>query len=452
MNDQVTTRRGTLHVGLLALVACLATVWLAGCGTQDEPNGSLAGKTCDGTLPKSSTVTVWFHNGQGAEREALEAQVSAFNAQRNGVRVKLVVLPETDYAALVQSAAETGDLPDLLDFDGPNLYSYAWSGKLRPLDACVPRAIRDDLLPSIRAQGTYAGRLWGVGTFDSGLGLYVRPSVLRKIGARIPTSAEDAWTASEFTAILRRLRAAGYRHPLDAKLDQLEKRNEWPSYAFAPLLWSAGGDLIDRTRNRAAGALNAPESVRALRILQGWVQDGLVDPNTKNTAFVSGRSPISWVGHWEYRRYTAAFPRDVTIVPLPAFGARSRSGMGSWQWGLPVGPADGDAVWRFLEFLLSPAEILRMSSSNGAIPARQSVLRRTAQFRPGGPERLYADQLIDGTALTRPATPAYPVITAVFADAVADIVDGSDVRRTLDAAAARIDRDIDANHGYPAPN
>lgn len=441
----------TLRATLLALLACCTALSLAGCGRQEATEARLTGRTCDGTMSTPSTVTVWFHNGQGAEREALEAQVAAFNAQSKRVRVKLVVLPETDYGALVQSAAETGDLPDLLDFDGPNLYSYAWSGKLRPLDSCVPRAIRADLLPSIRAQGTYAGRLWGVGTFDSGLGLYVRPSVLRKVGARIPTGADDAWTASEFTDILRRLRAAGYRHPLDLKLQELAKRNEWPSYAFAPVLWSAGADLIDRTKRRAAGTLNSEQSVRALRILQGWVRDGLVDPNTKDTAFVSGRSPISWVGHWEYRRYTAAYPGDVAIAPLPKFGPTARSGMGSWQWGLPAGAADGDAVWQFLAFLLRPDEVLRMSAANGAVPARQSVLRRTAEFRPGGPERLYADQLINGTAIPRPETPAYPVITAVFADAVAEIVDGSEVGRTLDAAARRIDRDIDANHGYPAP-
>jgi multiple sugar transport system substrate-binding protein len=449
----MTFERTTLRRTLLALLACCSALGLAGCGGQDrERRADRADRTCDGRAPENATVTVWFHNGQGAERDALEAQVAAFNAQNTGVRVKLVVLPETDYGALVQSAAKTGDLPDLLDFDGPNLYSYAWSGKLRPLDSCVPAALRDDLLPSIRDQGTYARRLWGLGTFDSGLGLYIRPSVLRKVGARIPAGADDAWTADEFTAILRRLQSAGYRHPLDLKIDQLAKRNEWPSYAFAPILWSAGGDLIDRQRNRAAGALNAPASVRALRTLQGWVDDGLVDPNTRNTAFTSGRAPISWVGHWEFRRYADAFPDDVSIAPLPAFGKRSRSGMGSWQWGLPVGAADGDAAWRFLQFLLSPAEILRMSRANGAVPARQSVLGRTAEFRVGGPERLYAEQLIDGTAMTRPATPAYPVITAVFADAVAAIVDGSDVRRTLDAAAARVDRDIDASHGYPAPN
>jgi multiple sugar transport system substrate-binding protein len=123
------------------------------------------------------------------------------------VRARLVTLPRGEYDRQVRAAAASGDLPDVLDFDGPFLYNYAWSGKLKPLDSCVPRRLLDDLLPSIRQQGTYAGRLWGLGTFDSGLGLYVRPSILRAIGARIPTGPDDAWTAAEFTEILHRLGA-----------------------------------------------------------------------------------------------------------------------------------------------------------------------------------------------------------------------------------------------------
>ena len=41
---------------------------------------------------------------------------------------------EGTYNEQVQAAALAGQLPDLLDFDGPNLYNYAWAGHLLPLD------------------------------------------------------------------------------------------------------------------------------------------------------------------------------------------------------------------------------------------------------------------------------------------------------------------------------
>src|SRR6266567_6240102 len=148
--------------------------------------GAAGANGVNGTTP--TFITVWFHTGQPAERQTMGRQVAAFNAAQQQVKVKLIDIPEAGYAAQVRSAAASGNLPDLLDFDGPYLYNYAWSGKLKPLDSCVSKSLRADLLPSIVQQGTYNRKLYGIGTFDSGLGLYVRPSILHRLGIRIPTS------------------------------------------------------------------------------------------------------------------------------------------------------------------------------------------------------------------------------------------------------------------------
>jgi multiple sugar transport system substrate-binding protein len=97
-------------------------------------------------------VTVWFHSGKGPEREALAAQVQAFNAQQDQYRVVADQLPEGTYNDQVQAAALSNDLPCLLDFDGPFIYNYAWSGFLQPIDAYVSDDLRADVLPSILAQ------------------------------------------------------------------------------------------------------------------------------------------------------------------------------------------------------------------------------------------------------------------------------------------------------------
>jgi len=433
-----------------------AALLLAGCdggGGGDDTTRRVPGDTtCDGRIEGTANITVWFHSEQPGEIGTLRSQVAYFNRAQHQVRVELVPLPgRRSYGELVDSAAASGDLPDLLDFDGPNLYSYAWSGRLRPIDSCVPRSVRDDLLPSIRRQGTYAGRLWGVGTFDSGLGLYVRKSVLRKAGIRIPTGPADAWSAAEFTGILHRLRGLGHRTPLDLYLESTKPGDEWPTYGFAPTVWSAGGDLVDPLNHRTAeGYLNSAASVRALTIIQSWVEEGLVDPGRDDQAFVQGRSVVSWLGHWVFGENTRAFPGDVAIVPMPDFGKGTVTGMGSWQWGIPAGTADGDAVWRFLAYLLEPREVHRMSVANGAVPATNSAVRLSPRFGPNGAEHLYIDQLRGGVARPRPQTPAYPAITAAFSWAFRRIVlEHAPVRATLDRAAHRIDEDIAAHDGYP---
>ena len=441
---------------IVALASCLALVGIAACGQQDRQSSSPTDSTCDGKLSGTipTYITAWFHDSGANTDEAqiLREQVSAFNATEQQVQVKLITLPVGDYAQQVQAAAAHGGLPDLLDFDGPNLYNYAWSGKLKPIDSCVSKSLREDLLPSIIEQGSYANRQWGVGTFDSGLGLYVRPSILMKAGIRIPSSPADAWTADEFTTVLQRLRQAGFERPLDLQLN--EPNPEWYTYGFAPAVWSAGGDLIDRTDYRTVdGFLNGPGAVNAFTIMQRWFTQGYVDPNATGDAFEESRSPISWIGHWFYDRYSKAFPGDIRIVPLPNFGERTATDSGSWQWGITSNATDGDAVWRFLQFLLRPAEVLRMTGANGAIPATRSAVRISPDFAAGGPKHLYIEQLEDGVARSRPQTPAYPALSAAFARAFNDaVVQERPVGASLDAAARRVERDLSEHQYYPPPS
>ena len=441
---------------IVALASCLALVGIAACGQQDRQSSSPTDSTCDGKLSGTipTYITAWFHDSGANTDEAqiLREQVSAFNATEQQVQVKLITLPVGDYAQQVQAAAAHGGLPDLLDFDGPNLYNYAWSGKLKPIDSCVSKSLREDLLPSIIEQGSYANRQWGVGTFDSGLGLYVRPSILTKAGIRIPSSPADAWTADEFTTVLQRLRQAGFERPLDLQLN--EPNPEWYTYGFAPAVWSASGDLIDRTDYRTVdGFLNGPGAVKAFTIMQRWFTQGYVDPNATGDAFEQSRSPISWIGHWFYDRYSKAFPGDIRIVPLPNFGERTATDSGSWQWGITSNATDGDAVWRFLQFLLRPAEVLRMTGANGAIPATRSAVRISPDFAAGGPKHLYIEQLEDGVARSRPQTPAYPALSAAFARAFNEaVVQERPVGASLDAAARRVERDLSVHQYYPPPS
>ena len=435
-----------------AISFCLIAVGCSSPQTSIAPAARSGDTTCDGTIEGSSPtyITVWFHTGQPSEKQTLGQQVAAFNASQKQVQVKLIDIPEAGYAAQVKSAAATGNLPDLLDFDGPDLYNYAWSGKLKPLDSCVSTSLRADLLPSIVQQGTYNHRLYGIGTFDSGLGLYVRPSILHRLGIRVPTGVNDAWTASEFTAILHKLRSAGYKEPLDLTTTPTTPASkEWWSYGFSPIVWSAGGDLINRSTYRTAqGVLNSPASIQALTYMQGWFHDGLVNPDM-NDAFLRGQAVISWVGHWEYDPYHQAFPKDLQIVPLPRFGAQPSSGQGSWQWGITSNATDGDAVWKFLSYLLQPAQVVKMSNANGSIPATLSAVRLSPNFAAGGPEHIYVQQLQQAIARPRPQTPAYPAISLAFATAVSRISQGANVQQALNTAVGQIDANLAANRYYP---
>lgn len=251
---------------------------------------------------------------------------------------------------------------------------------------------------------------------------------------------------------MRDLQEAGYEHPLDTKF-WYGVQGEWSTYAFAPIVWSAGGDLIDRDSGATAdGVLNTPEVAAALTQFQTWVTDGLIDADAADDSnFLEQESPISWVGHWMYTPYKEAAGDDLVLLPLPDFGTGSKTGMGSWAWAITSSAGDPDAAWSVIEYLISDDAILGITEVNGAIPGTQSAIEQSPNHQPEGDLALFVEQLngAPDVAVPRPVTPAYPTITSVFRTVIDNIIQGAEVQSELDAAVAEIDADIEANEGYP---
>ena len=422
---------------IFSLLAVVGTCLLTACDRRAQVDEGAA----------VTVLRVWAHAGQVTERDTLRAQVGRFNAAYRDIRLELSFLPERTYNAQVQAAALAGDLPDILELDGPYLYNYIWQGQVQALDGLVAAEQRKELLPSILDQGSYGGKLFGIGSFDSGLGLYARRSALRRVGARIPRHPDEAWTLAEFEALLAALAA---KDADGAVLDlKLNYPDEWFSYAFGPVLRSAGGDLIDRSSYRsAAGVLNGVAAVRAMGHIQHWLKAGWVDPNVDDNAFVGGRVALSWAGHWEYRRYQATVGDDLVLLPLPDFGQGSRTAQGSWLWTLSRRCRRPQQAIRFIHFLLQTREVLAMTAANGAVPATHSAIAQSVWYRQGGPLHLFVEQLNEGFAVPRPKTPAYPVISSAFRQAFAAVRDGAPVQAALDRAVAVIDQDLRDNQAY----
>ena len=405
---------------------------------------------------ETSEIDAWFHGGVGIESDTLKAQVDEFNASQSEVKVNLTEIPGgavagSGYNDAVNAAAVAADLPCVLDLDGPNLYNYAWSGYLLALDDFMSEDLRADLLPSLIDQGTYNGQMYAIGQYDSGLAMVGRRSLLDAAGVRIPSSTADAWTFDELVDALDKVRALGETEwVLDLKLNY--GAGEWFTYGFSPIVQGFGGDLIDRsTYASAEGVVNGEEAVAALSWLQSLVQDGYVNPApADDNDYVNGKAALGWVGHWMTTAYYDAFGDDMVIIPMPNFGQSQATGMGSWAWSLTTQCEHPEAAWAFMEYLLTPEQILTTTNQNGAVPGRFSALEMSELYGEGGRLNVFVQQLDQGIAVPRPITPAYPAITSAFYLAVDDILKGADVQTELDSVADAIEADLEANGGYPA--
>jgi len=390
-------------------------------------------------------VTLWFHSGQGSERDALDDQITRFNADSMDYEIVPLEVPEGSYNDQVKAAALAGDLPCVLDFDGPFVYNYVFSGDLIPLDDYASEELLADVLPSIIDQGTVNDQLWSLGQFDSGLSIWANKPMLEEAGVRIPEGIDDPWTLDELNAAMDALAPLV---PEDGYVIDFQFTNEgeWYSYAFGPWIRSFGGDTIDReTYETAEGFLNGPEAVAFGEWFQSLFDKGYatatpVDPSAD---FQEGRVPLSYVGHWMYNPYKDALGDDLVLIPQPDFGAGAVTGMGSWNWSITSGCENPDGAWAFIEFLMQPDNVAQMTQANGAVPALKSVFEQDARFSMGGDMYIYVRQLEGGVAVPRAATAAYPGIQTGMSDAINAIARGEDVQASLDGAVDIIDSAIE---------
>jgi len=271
--------------------------------------------------------------------------------------------------------------------------------------------------------------------------------VLEQMDVRVPT-LDHPWTLNEFQTLLERLKASGrYRYPLD--LATRDDKASWWTYAFSPMLQSFGGDLIDRnTLTHADGTLNGAAAQRFGTWFQALFAKGLVNRQEPDeNAFVKGRSAVVYTGDWwapEYRKYAGD---DLLVLPPPDFGRGVVIGGGSWQWAISKACPHPDGAGQFIQFVLRPAQMAAMSDAMGGVPVTEAGAAASRDFSRSGKSRVFFE-LMRRFARSRPATPAFAVISNAFTAAMRDVMDGQTVQDALDDATDDIDGAIADDHGY----
>lgn len=422
-----------LSAGLLGALA------LAGCGQAGQGNTGTTDPTAGGT----AQLTMWTHSaGNPAELEVYERIISDFNASQDKFEIVHESFPQGAYNDAIVAAAAAGDLPCLLDLDGPIMPNWAWAGYLQPLQ--LPTALTDKLLPT--AVGKWDGQIYSAGYWDAALGIFARKSVLDANGIRIPT-VDQPWTEAEFDELLGKLKSAGYDTPIDIGA---EDTGEWWPYAYSPFLQSFGGDLIDRsTMLSAEGVLNGAEAIAWGTWFQGLFAKGFANASGTigNQEFVDDKVALSYTGVWNGLAAVDAVGDDLLILPPPDLGKGPKIGGGSWQWGISSSCNAADGARQYLEFSFQDKYITEFADNQIVIPATEAAAQASKYFSDSGALRPFAE-FSQKFAVLRPETPAYAVISSTFETAAKDIMNGADVKGTLDQAVKEIDANIQANDGY----
>ncbi len=403
--------------------------------------------TFSGLASAQTELSLWYHGaGNETERSILLGIIDDFNASQSDYTVVLEEFPQESYNSSIVAAALAGDLPDIIDVDGPVMPGWAWAGYMVPLQ--LSEGALDGFLPG--AIGEYNGEVYAVGLWDAAVSIYARRSVLEANMIRIPT-LDDPWTGDEFDGILETLQATGeFEYALDLGMAWT---GEWYPYAFSPFLQSFGGDMIDRsTYLTAEGVLNGDAGVAFGNWWQSLFERGLApgtsqDGADRETGFIDGKYALQWNGNWAGIGALEAVGDDLLFLPAPDFGSGSTIGAASWQFGISSSSENKEGANAFIEFAIQDEYLAAFSDGIGLIPATAGAAEMSQHYSMGGALEVYFG-LSEAQALVRPVTPGYATLALIFEKALADIANGADVQDTLDAAVDEIDQDIEDNMGY----
>ncbi len=400
-----------------------------------------------GAAAAQEELSLWYHGaGNYVERDLIIGIIDDFNASQSDYVVVLEEFPQESYNSSIVAAALAGDLPDIIDVDGPVMPGWAWAGYMAPLQ--LSEGALDDFLPG--AIGSWNGEIYSVGLWDAAVAVYARRSVLEAHDIRIPT-LDDPWTGEEFDAALVTLHDSGeFEYAFDLGMAWT---GEWYPYAFSPFLQSFGGDMIDReTYLTAEGVLNGDEAIAFGEWWQSLFERGLApgtsqDGADRETGFIDGKYALQWNGNWAGIAALEAVGDDLIFLPAPDFGSGSVIGAASWQFGISSTSEHKEGANAFIEFAIQDEYLAAFSDGIGLIPATANAAAMSASYAEGGPLEVFFG-LSEAQALVRPVTPGYATMALIFEKALADIANGADVLDTLDAAVDEINSDIEDNSGY----
>ena len=301
-----------------------------------------------------TTLTLWQNYGTEQNAVATTNLVKAFEKLNPNISIKVVAQPGTSYFQLLQSAAVSGNGPDLAVM-WTGIYDLQYSSYLVNLKGNVPAA---DL-------AKMEGLQWEAPNFDASKGAYVMPletqfyigfynkNLFAKAGIKtVPTD----WT--QLLADCKLLKAIGVQPMVYGNGGQAISTEFYPWYDMSYLM--IGAHSLSSWKGLYDGAIPWTSTTNVAQ-LKKWAtlqKDGYTNTdvltNTSNIQqFEKGKAAMMVDGTWDTLQYTSTMGTNVAAFVPPYSNAPIK--------GVVEYPGDGFSVtkysknkvdaFKFLDFL-----------------------------------------------------------------------------------------------------
>ncbi|WP_431801016.1 ABC transporter substrate-binding protein [Halobacillus andaensis] len=424
------------HVILTFVLA--GSLFLTACNTEESSNTS-----------GEETISMWVQTSkESPEGEVMFDTVQQFNDEYEGIyEAEIEFIPRSGggggYEDKVNAAVSTETLPDVLTLDGPNTAAYAEADIIAPIGKYL--SDKDDFLPSIIEQGTYEDELYAIGYSESGVGIFYNKDMFEEAGIDLDSlpTVEDPWDWNQFMDLSKKLTETFDTPAIDMGLDD---KSEWLMYAFAPFLWSQGGQVVSEDGEQAAGVFNNEDGVKAMSFIQEMQNKNYTTISPSENGFETGKYPMMMSGSWSIQMLETSYQDiDYDIMPYPVSPDTNElvSPTGSWQYAMSTSAENEEAAGALIDFLTTTEALVDISLGNTVLPARYSAAEELEDQVTPQMNKLIEQNTASGQP--RPVLPAYPQVTRAFQQTVTGLsfYETDELQQLLDEKAQEMQTAID---------
>lgn len=425
---------------MVILAAGLLAAGMTGCQKSTPKPGSISGYD-----EGEQYLSIWVHSIEDTdEGRCYRESVDSFNEAYNGKYfADIEFIPRNDsgggYSDKINASVMSGDLPDVLTVDGPNIAAYAENGIIQPL-ADLTEDEKGVYLESILQQGTYNDKLYALGGMESSVGLYYNKDILEEAGIEIP-DADHPWTQSQFLEILEQLKPI-----MDEKdgyaIDMTFPVGEATIYYYAPFFWSNGGELVDDTGLSIDGVFNSRENAKTVTYFRTLLENGCMSKVPIDHLFESGRAAFKIDGAWEVNTMYTSYP-DVSFGVAPYVVGDNWNGeryapTGSWAFAASSKTEHIDGATELVKWMSGVESGKRLWEKSKSFPSTYEAFESIDVFQTDENYKALYYQL-STYGHPRPKTPAYPQVSTSFQQVLENsVLSGYDPQEQLDKAVERI--------------
>ncbi|MFD4032578.1 ABC transporter substrate-binding protein [Streptomyces sp. NPDC058637] len=401
---------------------------LTGCSGGGED-----GVGADGTIRLSFQSLAW-------QKESVDVNkrlVKEWNATHPGVQVDYVQGSWDNVHDQLLTSFEGGEAPDIIHDASDDLADFAYGGYLADLRTLLPDRLTQDIPQRSWRTTTFGDGIYGVPFLQEPRVLIANTEILEESGVRVPTP-EEPWTWPEFRRVTEELTGEG-RSGVAWPLKE-------PVSVTLNLGLSAGGRLFHRDADGKVtirfdeGDGVMPGTVRDQVNSDGSAARTALGMSGSDTlpGFFGGKYAMVPLGFSYRQQVVEQAPEgfEWTVLPAPAGNDGLAQGVSPQTLSVAEDSPHKEEAVRFIDFLLRPANMVRLARGDWMLPTGTAALADPALHTA---ENGWAT----GTALARDLRPApaqsvrgYPewkdkVATPALQEYYSGAIDTEELRKRL---------------------